>query len=448
MKIQTERPTRFFIKSYGCQMNSYDTQRMEDSLLEAGYKKANAIEDADVAVFNTCCIREKAGEKLFSDLGRLRLLKEKSGGDCLIAVTGCISQFQREELLQRAPYVAIILGPQDIQQIASGVREVMRKDRNKIIATTMNAGDKFRRLSRNFYARNVSESLTIQEGCDNFCTYCVVPFSRGRGFSRPAVDVISEAKKLMDLGVKEIILLGQNVNSYSGEGSDGKTWNLHRVLLELAQLDGLKRLRYITSHPKDIDENMAKAHSDIDILAPSIHLPVQSGSDDVLAKMNRRYSADEYLKCVEMLRKYRPDMAVSSDFIVGFPGETETDFQRTLRLIEEVKFSQGYSFKYSPRPNTAAAKMEDQTPESIKSERLKVLQALLNRQQQEFNHNFVGKRLNVLLTKVGKHKNQLSGRSEYSQAVSVCATNVAIGDIVSVMVTGAASYSLLGAVAE
>jgi tRNA-2-methylthio-N6-dimethylallyladenosine synthase len=424
---------------------------MEDSLLEASHQRANSLVDARLIVFNTCCIREKASEKLFSDLGRVRALMNGSAEKFLIAVTGCVAQFQAQDVLKRAPWVDIILGTQDIHQIATKVDEAMHKQLSgSLVSTTLNAKSKFMRLSEQFFHRNVAEFITIQEGCNNFCTYCVVPHSRGREFSRAAVDVIQEAKQLILLGVKEITLLGQNVNAYAGEGLDGKKWNLSRLLAEFGQLNGLKRLRYITSHPRYMDEGIAEAHEKIATLAPSLHLPIQSGSNRVLGRMNRKYTVEEYLKCIQMLREHRPDLAFSSDFIVGFPGETDEDFQQTIELVEKVRFSQAYSFKYSSRPNTAAATMNDQISDTIKSQRLRVLQDLLNEQQNKFNKSFVGRHVNVLFTKKGKHKDQITGRSEYAQAVTVYNDDgaVFIGDIARVEVTETLPHSLIGKVVK
>lgn len=428
-------------------MNSYDSQRMEDILLEAGHRRANSVENARLIIFNTCCIREKASEKLFSDLGRVRVLMNRSSEKFLIAVTGCVAQFQAKDVLRRAPWVNIVLGPQDIQQIAAKVAESLEKRASgKLSSTTLNAKDKFKHLSGQFFHRNIAEFITIQEGCNNFCTYCVVPYARGREFSRSAAEIIQEAERLMLLGVKEITLLGQNVNAYAGEGPDGERWSLARLLAELAQLKGLERLRYVTSHPRYVDEGIAEAHEKIGVLAPSLHLPIQSGSNRVLERMNRKYTVEEYLKCVQTLRKHRPDMAFSSDFIVGFPGETEEDFQQTIELIEKVMFSQAYSFRYSPRPGTAAATMKDQVPEALKAKRLRILQDLLNEQQNAFNRGFVGKQVKVLFTKKGRHKNQITGRSEYAQAVTVCDSGISIGDMARVEVTGILSHSLIGKV--
>ncbi|MDR1362097.1 MAG: tRNA (N6-isopentenyl adenosine(37)-C2)-methylthiotransferase MiaB [Holosporaceae bacterium] len=443
---------RFFIKNYGCQMNSYDSSRISDLLVKEKYVQANKITEADIVIFNTCSIREKADEKLFSDLGRARLLKVKAQSaysDFLIVVTGCVAQLQPERLVEKAPYVDIIIGPREIHRITQCLDEALRHPSAapKILTDQTNQ-DKFSCYdeAQSLQQGETSMFLTIQEGCDNFCSYCVVPRTRGREFSRDAADVLKEARQLLSRGTKEIVLLGQNVNSYRGVGLDGKSWNLSRLLFALAELDELKRLRYFTSHPKDLDEGMARAHGEINILAPSLHLPVQSGSDDVLERMNRKYSRADYLGCIDLLRSRRPDMAFSSDFIVGFPGETDNDFQETLRLVETVKFSQAYSFKYSQRPNTAAERMEGQIPENVKSERLTILQEILNFQQDQFNQNCIGRYLEVLITKRGRHENQWNGRSEYSQAVAVEDNSLSAGDLVLVKITDRLSHSLVGVV--
>jgi tRNA-2-methylthio-N6-dimethylallyladenosine synthase len=438
---------RFFIKSYGCQMNSYDSQRISDILVATGHEAVLRPEEADIIVLNTCSIRDKADEKVFSDLGRLKALKEqKSPNNFIIIVAGCMAQLRSQDIMKRAPQVDAIIGPQNIRQIAEIIDDMLRnRALDTIVSISSEASDKFSQpleLSN----RGVSEFLTIQEGCDNFCAYCIVPYTRGREFSRSVADIVAEAKNLVSFGVKEITLLGQNVNSYRAKGLDGNDCGLSRLLYELANVDGLKRLRYTTSNPKDVGKDIAEAHRDIEILAPSLHLPVQSGSDKILRKMNRKYTSEEYFACIDMLRKYRPDIALSSDFIVGFPGETDEDFQQTLKLAQKVGYAQAYSFKYSPRPGTPAAKMDDQIPEDVKSERLKILQNLLNDQQAKFNQSFVGKCVNVLFAKEGKHEKQLVGRSEYSQAVSVYANNMSVGDVAKVKITENAAHSLIGVV--
>lgn len=443
---------KFFIKNYGCQMNLYDSTRMTDALLAAGYEESAKKDDANILIFNTCSIREKADEKLFSDLGRAKSLKFKAkdrGENFVIIVCGCVAQSKTTEITDRAPYVDAVIGPQEIHKIVSAVKTVLSKsdEDESIFMSDMETKEKFASFqSEQITKRSCSEFLTIQEGCDNFCTYCVVPYTRRREFSRDVADIIEETKKLVSLGVKEITLLGQNVNSYRGEGSDGKIWSLSKLLYAIAEVEGLARLRYVTSNPKDVAKDIAEAHRDIKILAPFLHLPVQSGSDKILKKMNRKYSVNQYLDCVDMLREYRPDMAFSSDFIVGFPGETDEDFEKTLKLAEKVKYAQAYSFKYSPRNKTAAAKMDNQVPEKIKEERLEILQNLLNNQQNKFNEETIGKTISVLFTKNGKFKNQLVGRSEYSQAVSICDKAIHIGDMVNVKITELKSHSLLGSI--
>lgn len=467
----------FIIKNYGCQMNLYDSMRISDALISAGYWVVKeGPENADILIFNTCSIREKADEKLFSDLGRAKSLKFAAadrGKEKLIIVCGCVAQASGVEIAKRAPYVDAIIGPQDIHKIVVIVEQALRRKKTEnflerqaenrlgnhgvdsfpLIQCSLDTSSKFADL-RSFSPvarRSCSEFLTIQEGCNNFCTYCVVPFTRGREFSRSVSDIISEARQLVSLGVREITLLGQNVNSYHGEDHQGGTnfWSLARLLYAIASdVSGLVRLRYVTSNPKDVTEDMAKAHRDIPILMPFLHLPIQSGSDKILERMNRKYTVAQYVECVDMLREYRPDMAFSSDFIVGFPGENEKDFEETLKIAGKVRYAQAYSFKYSPREKTAAARMADQIPEVVKEERLKILQDMLNEHQNQFNENTLGGTVEVLFTKVGKFENQLVGRSEYNQAVSVSSNIVKVGDMAKVKVTGLKSHSLSGEIIE
>jgi len=430
-------------------MNVYDSQRMEDILISLGHKKEEKAEDANLLIFNTCSIREKADDKLFSDLGRAKILKDKSPeDDFIIVVAGCVAQSRPRDLLARYPYIDMILGPQDIQNILDRIDDLIKnKDLDTLVLTDLKASDKFEKFNKAspLSERSVSEFLTIQEGCDNFCTYCVVPYTRGREFSRSVKEIMSEAKSLVANGVKEITLLGQNVNSYNGLDESGEKCRLFWLLWELSSINGLKRLRYTTSNPKDVDEEIAKAHRDIKILMPSLHLPVQSGSNSILKKMNRKYDREKYFEVIDMLRSYRPDMAFSSDFIVGFPGETDKDFEDTINLVKKVKYAQAYSFKYSPRPHTPAAKMENQISEDIKDERLQRLQELLNQQQSDFNALFIGKKVEVLVAKEGRHSGQLVGRSQYSHAVTIDNTgDLHIGDIVEVAIKSAVSHSLIG----
>ncbi len=436
----------FFIKSYGCQMNLYDSQRIEDLLLSKQHSKMEDIEKANLIIFNTCSIREKADDKLFSDLGRANLLKQTSKEiNFIIIVAGCVAQSRFQDILKRCPYVDAVVGPQDIQNIPDRIDDLIQhRDMDTLVLTKLDPKDKFEKFNNIFSFRSISEFLTIQEGCDNFCTYCVVPYTRGREFSRSVQEIVSEAKNLISRGCKEITLLGQNVNSYNGLGDDGKNWRLSQLLWELSKLSGLKRLRYTTSNPKDVDEDIAKAHRDIPILMPFLHLPVQSGSNSVLKKMNRKYTREKYLDVVNMLRDYRPDMAFSSDFIVGFPGESDSDFEDTINLVKRVKYSQSYSFKYSPRQHTPAAKMDNQISEKIKAERLKVLQNLLNSQQSEFNKNSIGKIEQVLFVKKGRNSNQINGRNEYFQAVTVNTDKAEIGDISNIKITNVSTHGLIG----
>lgn len=433
-------------------MNCYDSDMMSDILISAGYERKSDPEDSDIIIFNTCSIREKADEKLFSDLGRAKQLKDRKkliGDDILIIVTGCVAQVFGENIFSRAHYVDIALGPQDIYLISKKIDELQLFKKNHLISVLQRSNNKFKVSQDIKLIRGVSAFLTIQEGCNNFCTYCIVPYSRGREFSRPPAQIIEEAKRLSELGVKEIILLGQNVNSYKFE--EKRTWRLHDIIYAIADIDGIKRIRYTTSHPKDMTDDIINAHKNIEKLTPFLHLPVQSGSDEVLFRMNRKYTSDEYKKCVEKIRSARPDIAISSDFIVGFPGESEKDFESTLNLVKDVKFAQAYSFKYSKRKNTPGEKMEDQIPEDTKSSRLQILQKLLDEEQRDFNKNTIGKNVKVLITKAGKHKNELSGKSEYSQAVGVrnaTQKNYFIGDIVSVKIKDTSSHGLIGEIEE
>lgn len=442
---------KFFIKSYGCQMNCYDSDMMADILISENFLKTTEISDAQILIFNTCSIREKADEKLFSDLGRAKQLKDRknlTGKNVIIIVTGCVAQVFKEGIFARAPYVDIVLGPQDIHLVAKAIKDLLLSKKRPFISVLQRPADKFYDLPDVKLDRGVSAFLTIQEGCNNFCTYCIVPYSRGREFSRSYDEILDEAKRLVAFGVKEIILLGQNVNSYKSE-KNGKLFSLADIICALADIDGLYRIRYTTSHPKDVSDDIISAHKEIAKLAPFLHLPVQSGSDEILFRMNRKYTSDEYMNCIEKIRSARPDIAISSDFIVGFPGESESDFEATLKLVRDVKFSQAYSFKYSKRPNTPGASMQDQIPDAVKSARLEVLQKLLDNSQQEFNKMTVDKFVQVLITKSGKHDGELSGRSEYSQAVAIKNTqdkDILIGDMVNVKITDTSSHGLIGEV--
>jgi len=438
------------IKSYGCQMNVYDAERMVDVLAPIGYRATDTVDDADLVILNTCHIREKASEKVYSELGRLRLLRDKnrqSGRSLMIAVAGCVAQAEGEEILSRAPFVDMVFGPQAYHRLPEMIARVSRKS-GKPLLTEFETRAKFDQLPQHQGLESAQAFLTIQEGCDKFCSFCVVPYTRGAEFSRPVADVVREARHLVANGVREITLLGQNVNAYRGAMNDQAPWGLGRLIAELEDINGLSRIRYTTSYPAEVDDELVRAHKDVKALMPFLHLPVQSGSDTILKAMNRRHNAAEYRDLVKRLRQARPDLALSSDFIVGFPGETEADFQATLDLIKDVTYTQAYSFKYSPRPGTPAALMPMQVDEGVKSERLARLQDLINRQQKTFNENCVGKSMAVLLDRKGRRDGQLVGRSPYMQAVHVDAPDNNLGRIVDVMITGAHANSLSAVLAS
>ena len=436
-------PKKLFIKTYGCQMNVYDSQRMADLLQPHGYTEGDNPEDADLVILNTCHIREKAAEKVYSELGRLRRLKQDKTG-MKIAVAGCVAQAEGEEMVRRAPVVDLVFGPQTYQQLPD---LLARNDRENeaVVATEFPVEDKFDKLDQpatQAIARGVSAFVTVQEGCDKFCSFCVVPYTRGAEFSRPVERIVSETRRLVASGVREITLLGQNVNAYHGEGSDGKNWSLGRLLNHLADIDGLDRLRYTTSHPRDMDDELIEAHGHNRALMPYLHLPVQSGSDRVLKAMNRRHTARDYIEIIKRIREVRPDIALSSDFIVGFPGETDQDFEDTMSIVRNVTYAQAFSFKYSPRPGTPGAGMDDQVPEEVKTERLARLQELLRQQQAMFNESCKGRTFDILLEKPGRHEGQLVGRSPYLQPVHLNANGHGIGDIVEARIEKVGANSL------
>ncbi|HWB48801.1 MAG TPA: tRNA (N6-isopentenyl adenosine(37)-C2)-methylthiotransferase MiaB [Stellaceae bacterium] len=439
---------RLFIKTYGCQMNVYDSARMAELVAPLGYTPSETPDGADLVILNTCHIREKAAEKVFSELGGIRRLKnakERQGERMLIAVAGCVAQAEGAEIMRRAPFVDMVFGPQTYHRLPELVARATREG-GGVLDTSFPAEAKFDHLPQERSASGVTAFLSIQEGCDKFCTFCVVPYTRGAEFSRPGAQVIAEAERLVAGGAREITLLGQNVNAYHGQAPDGGDWRLADLLRALALVPGLERLRYTTSHPRDMDDALIAAHRDIDRLMPFLHLPVQSGADRVLAAMNRRHTADDYRRIVGKLREARPDLALSSDFIVGYPGESELDFRATLDLVAEIGFAQAFSFKYSPRPGTPAA-LEKQLPEPVKAERLAALQALLHEQQRAFNTAAVGMAMPVLFEKPGRHDGQLVGRSPYLQAVHADAAPEAIGKILPVEITGAGANSLAGRIA-
>lgn len=439
---------KLYIKTYGCQMNFYDSGKMEDILKPLGFCSSDEIAGSDLVILNTCHIREKAAEKVYSELGRIRLEKEKmknSGRNMLVAVAGCVAQAEGKEIISRAPYVDIVVGPQSYQRLPQLVANA-EKIHNKVVELDFSADDKFDSLPEEEKKSEVSAILTIQEGCDKFCTFCVVPYTRGAEFSRAVPDIYREAVRLVSGGAKEIILLGQNVNAYHGKGPDGETWNLAKLIRHIADIKGLERIRYTTSHPRDMNEDLIKAHGEIETLMPFLHLPVQSGSDSILKKMNRKHTADSYRKTIDALRKSRSDIEFSSDFIVGFPGETDKDFEDTMRLVRDIGYTQAYSFKYSPRPGTPAAIDKDTVPEKIKTERLEELQQQINKQQNDFNLSSVGKTTSVLLDRKGKYEGQLVGRNPYMQSIHVVNAEGCFGDIVEVKMEEAFANSLSGTI--
>ncbi|MDO9417738.1 tRNA (N6-isopentenyl adenosine(37)-C2)-methylthiotransferase MiaB [Pararhizobium sp.] len=439
---------KVFVKTYGCQMNVYDSDRMVDALSKDGYVSTDVLEDADLVLLNTCHIREKAAEKVYSALGRLRDMKTKratEGREMLIGVAGCVAQAEGDEILRRAPSVDLVIGPQTYHRLPETLKRVRGGER--VLETDYAIEDKFEHLpppdKEKTRQRGVTAFLTVQEGCDKFCTFCVVPYTRGSEVSRPVAQVVAEAEKLADAGVREITLLGQNVNAWHGKGPDGTDWGLGELLYRLAQIPGLARLRYTTSHPRDMDESLIEAHRTLPQLMPYLHLPVQSGSDRILKAMNRRHTAAEYIALIARIRAAQPGLALSGDFIVGFPGETDQDFEDTLNVIRAVGYAQAYSFKYSTRPGTPGADLGDQVPEDVKSKRLEILQDLLYQQQKAFGEACVGKEIDLLLEKAGRMPGQLVGRSPWLQPVIVDAKASQIGDIIKVRITGTGTNSLI-----
>ena len=445
--MSTQAPSkRLFIKTYGCQMNVYDSERMADVLAPLGYGVTDQPDDADLVVLNTCHIRERATEKVYSELGKIKELREArqeaGGGRMTIAVAGCVAQAEGEEIMRRQPAVDLVVGPQAYHQLPELIARAHRA-RGERLAADFAAEDKFDALPATRNPGGVTAFLTVQEGCDKFCTFCVVPYTRGAEWSRPVDKIVDEAKALADKGVREVTLLGQNVNAYDGDGGpDGK--GLAGLVRKLAKIPGLDRIRYTTSHPRDMDEALIAAHAELPELMPYLHLPVQSGSDKILKAMNRGHTAEAYLKLIEKIRAARPDIAMSCDFIVGFPGERDSDFEATLNLVREVGYASSFSFKYSRRPGTPAAAMPGQIAEEVKDERLARLNALIDEQQRAFNAAQVGKVLPVLFEKKGRHPGQLNGRSPYLQAVHAEGPDHLIGQIVPVRIEAAAKMSLGG----
>ena len=443
---------KVFVKTYGCQMNVYDSQRMTDALAADGYAATEIIGEADLVLLNTCHIREKAAEKVYSELGRIREMKAeraRAGREMLIGVAGCVAQAEGAEILRRSPAVDLVIGPQTYHRLPDVLARV--RGGEKVIETDYAVEDKFEHLPQPRRAevikRGVTAFLTVQEGCDKFCTFCVVPYTRGSEVSRPVAQIVAEAERLAEAGVREVTLLGQNVNAWHGQGESGQEWGLGRLLFRLAEIPGLARLRYTTSHPRDMDDELISAHRDLPALMPYLHLPVQSGSDRILKAMNRRHTAKDYLTLLDRVRTARSDIALSGDFIVGFPGETEADFEATMQLVREVNYASAFSFKYSPRPGTPGAEMTDHVPEAVKDERLQRLQALLVKQQQDFGLSLVGRTIDTLIEKPGRQAGQKVGRSPWLQPVIVDEKAGEIGDIIQVRITKTGYNSLFAELA-
>ena len=437
---------KVFVKTYGCQMNVYDLERMEDALTQDGYIKTDDVNDADLVLLNTCHIREKAAEKVYSAVGRLRQIKEKralEGKQLTIGVTGCVAQAEGREIMRRAPAVDLVAGPQTYHDIATMVARAEKGER--VISTEFEIEEKFAKLpaptKKQTIARGLAAFLTVQEGCDKFCTFCVVPYTRGAEVSRSVNQILEEANRLADAGVKEVTLLGQNVNAWHGN-MHGRKWNLGELLFRLSEIEGIERLRYTTSHPIDMEQSLIDAHRDLPKLMPYLHLPIQAGSDRILKAMNRHHTRDQYLRIIERVREARVDMAISGDFIVGFPGESDKDFEETLDLIRQVNYASAFSFRYSPRPGTPGADLGEQVPDAVASERLTRLQALLREQMTAFNQGCVGKEIDLLIEKRGKRDGQLLGRSPWLQTVVVNGDVSEISQTLRVRVSEAGPASL------
>jgi tRNA-2-methylthio-N6-dimethylallyladenosine synthase len=434
------------IKTFGCQMNVYDSERIVELLAPQGFAETADVEEADVVVLNTCHIREKAAEKVYSDLGRIREVKERrqrEGRGTIVTVAGCVAQAEGEEIVRREPSVDVVVGPQSYHDLAALLTRAGSRN-TPVVATGFPEKDKFAALPERAGNGAPAAFLTVQEGCDKFCTFCVVPYTRGAEYSRSIADVEAEARRLASRGVRELTLLGQNVNAYHGAGADGRACSLADLIARLAQIDGLERLRYTTSHPRDMGEDLIAAHRDQPKLMPYLHLPIQAGSDRILAAMNRKHTRAEYLALIGRMRAARPDIALSTDIIVGFPGETDADFELTLAVLEEVGFAQAYAFKYSPRPGTPAAGLDPQPPDEVKDSRLQRVLAAVERSQTAFNSACVGRVVPVLLERRGRHPGQLAGRSPYMQAVHLTAPASLCGHVVDVEIVAARVNSLTG----
>jgi tRNA-2-methylthio-N6-dimethylallyladenosine synthase len=442
-------PKTYYLKTFGCQMNVYDSERMAEALARDGYRETTELDAADLVILNTCHIREKAAEKVYSDLGRIRDIKgarEKTGKSTVIAVAGCVAQAEGAEITTRQPAVDLVVGPQSYHRLPELITRATR-ERASIVETEFPGDEKFERMKAPRRVSSPSAFLTVQEGCDKFCTFCVVPYTRGAEFSRPVAKIEVEARELVRAGAKEIVLLGQNVNAYHGEGKGGRAASLADLIAQLARIDGIERIRYMTSHPRDMSDDLIAAHAEVPQLMPFLHLPVQAGSDRVLAKMNRKHTAAEYVDLIGRIRKARPDIALSSDFIVGFPGETEQDAEDTISLIKAVGFAQAFSFKYSQRPGTPAAGHGEQVDEGIKSERLQRLQAVLDEQQVSFNARSLGGVVPVLFERKGREPHEFVGRSPYLQLVHAAGSGDLVGQTVNVAVNEIRRSSLSGVIA-
>lgn len=442
-------PRKLHIKSYGCQMNVYDAQRMVDTLAPEGFVETANAEDADLVILNTCHIREKASEKVYSELGRLRVAKDEAarGGRAMqIAVAGCVAQAEGGEITRRAPVVDVVVGPQSYHHLPELLKRA--RDEGRAIETEFPAADKFGFLAQPkpdaIRARGISAFVTVQEGCDKFCTFCVVPYTRGAEVSRPVAKIVDDVKRLTDNGVRELTLIGQNVNAYHGEGPDGTSWPLGRLLEHLAKIPSIARLRYSTSHPRDVDDSLIAAHRDLGELMPFVHLPVQSGSDRILAAMNRKHTADDYRRVIDRFRSARQDIAFSSDFIVGFPGESEQDFLATLALVTQIGYAAAYSFKYSARPGTPAADMQETVSPAEMDQRLERLQELIDSQQSAFNKAAIGSTVDVLFERPARKEGQIVGRTAFLQPAHVMASPDIIGQILPVRIDSLERYSFLG----
>jgi len=446
-EVKQEPARKVFIKTYGCQMNVYDSERMGDVLAAEGYATTQDQADADLVILNTCHIRERAAEKVFSEVGKIvKANRLSQGKQARIAVAGCVAQAEGAEIIKRAPAVDLVFGPQSYHRLPELLARADAGEKS-IIDTEFPAAEKFAKLpdaAKPQGTAPVSAFLTVQEGCDKFCSFCVVPYTRGAEYSRTVTEIERELEKLTARGVREVTLLGQNVNAWAGEGPDGRIWSFAELLEKLSTHKAVARIRYTTSHPRDMNEALIRAHAENNKLMPYLHLPVQSGSDRVLAAMNRQHTAQSYIDLIASIRQARPDIAISGDFIVGFPGETDAEFEETLKLVEEVRYAAAYSFAYSPRPGTPAATKAEQVPEDVKKARLHRLQALLSQQMQEFNRSCVGRVLPVLLEKPGRNTGQLIGRSPYLQSVHLKADPALLGQIVPVLIEAVGPNSLSG----